>query len=133
MELDGFIRDLPPDLFAAFRATLDELQEADLLLHVVDISNPHFENHIQAVDKILEELEIAHKPALLVFNKADRLPDKSQLADLCRRFDALAVSALAPATLPPLVERLDYLLYERAGGQPSKIPLTPPFTKGDDE
>ena len=129
----GFIRDLPPDLFAAFRATLDELQEADFLLHVVDISNPHFENHIQAVDKILEELEIAHKPALLVFKKADRLPDKSQLADLCRRFDALAVSALAPATLPPLVERLDYLLYERAGGQPSKIPLTPPFTKGDDE
>jgi GTP-binding protein HflX len=112
----GFIRDLPPDLFAAFRATLDELQEADFLLHVVDISNPHFENHIQAVDKILEELEIARKPSLLVFNKADRLPDKSQLADLCRRFDALAVSALAPASLSPLVAKLDQLVYERPGG-----------------
>ena len=106
----GFIRDLPPDLFAAFRATLDELQEADFLLHVVDISNPHFENHIQAVEKILQELEIAHKPALLVFNKADRLPDKSLLADLCRRFGALAISALDPASLSPLVEKLEELV-----------------------
>ncbi len=113
----GFIRDLPPDLFAAFRATLDELKEADFLLHVVDISNPHFENHIQAVEKILQELEIAHKPALLVFNKADRLPDKSQLTDLCRRFGALAISALDPASLSPLVEKLDHLVYDRVGRQ----------------
>jgi GTP-binding protein HflX len=121
----GFIRDLPPDLFAAFRATLDELKEADFLLHVVDISNPHFENHIQAVKKILEELEIAHKPALLVFNKADRLPDKSQLVDLCRRFEALAISALDPASLSPLVEKLEGMVlnratnsHSRAGGNP---------------
>jgi len=103
----GFIRDLPPDLFSAFRATFDELQEADFLLHVVDISNPHFENHIQAVEKILQELDIAHKPSLLVFNKADRLPDKLQLADLSRRFHALSVSALEPASLSPLVEKLE--------------------------
>jgi GTPase len=113
----GFIRDLPPDLFAAFRATLDELQEADFLLHVVDISNSHFEIHIQAVEKILQQLEIAHKPSLLVFNKADRLPDKSLLTDLCRRFGALAISALDPASLSPLVEKLDQLVYERPGPQ----------------
>jgi GTP-binding protein HflX len=106
----GFIRDLPPDLFAAFRATLDELQEADFLLHVVDISNPRFENHIQAVQKILEELEIANKPGLLVFNKADRLQDKEILADLCRRFGALAISALDPTSLPPLVEKLELMV-----------------------
>jgi GTP-binding protein HflX len=116
----GFIRDLPPDLFAAFRATLDELQEADFLLHVVDISNPHFENHIQAVDKILEELEIARKPSLLVFNKADRLPDKTLLTDLCRRFGALAISALAPASLAPLVDRLEGIVFKSLGFPPSR-------------
>ena len=111
----GFIRDLPPDLFAAFRATLDELQEADFLLHVVDISNPQFENHIRAVEKILEELEIGRKPALLVFNKADRIADKALLADLCRRFGAIAISALDPASLGPLAEKLEKLAGEQNG------------------
>jgi len=106
----GFICDLPSDLFAAFRATLDELKEADFLLHVVDISNPHFEDHIQAVEKIFAELGIAGKPALLVFNKVDRFPDPALLADLGRRFGAIAISALDPATLPPLVEKLASLV-----------------------
>ena len=57
----GFIRDLPKELFAAFRATLDELHEADVLLHVIDVSNPDFEAHIAAVEKILEDLGIAGK------------------------------------------------------------------------
>lgn len=113
----GFIRDLPPDLFAAFRATMDELQEADFLLHVVDISNPYFEDQIGAVKKILQELKIAGKPTLLVFNKADRLADKALLADLCRRFEAIAISARDPATLPPLVEKLDALVQSRQAGR----------------
>jgi GTP-binding protein HflX len=103
----GFIHDLPRDLFAAFRATLDELKEADLLLHLVDISNPDFENHIQAVEKILQELDIAGKPMALVFNKEDRIADKSILTDICRRFGAIAVSALNPASLRPLVGKLE--------------------------
>jgi GTP-binding protein HflX len=102
----GFIRDLPKELFAAFRATLDELHEADVLLHVIDISNPNFENHIQAVELILQELDIARKPTLRAFNKEDRFPDKSQLAALCRRFDATAISALRPETLGELMEKL---------------------------
>lgn len=110
----GFIRDLPPDLFAAFRATLDELKEADFLLHLVDISNPLFENHIEAVNKILMDLEVIEKPTLLVFNKEDRIQDKSLVADLCRRFDATALSALNEASLIPLVERLEILVYEHA-------------------
>jgi GTP-binding protein HflX len=110
----GFIRDLPPDLFAAFRATLDELKEADLLLHLVDVSNPYFESQIEAVDKILQELEIAGKPTLLVFNKEDRLPDKSPLTDLCRRFGAVAISALNPASLSPLMEKLEDMVLNRA-------------------
>lgn len=117
----GFIRDLPPDLFAAFRATLDELKEADVLLHLVDVSNPDFENHIQAVEKILQELDIAGKPTALVFNKEDRIADKSLLTDVCRRFGAIAVSALNPASLPPLVERLAEMIQGRAGQQFGKI------------
>ncbi|PKN04670.1 MAG: GTPase HflX, partial [Deltaproteobacteria bacterium HGW-Deltaproteobacteria-9] len=102
----GFIRDLPKELFAAFRATLDELNEADVLLHVIDISNPNFENHIQAVELILQELDIAGKPTLRVFNKEDRFPDKTQLKALCRRFEATAISALHPETLGELMEKL---------------------------
>ena len=102
----GFIRDLPKELFAAFRATLDELHEADVLLHVIDISNPNFENHIQAVELILQKLDIAGKQTLRVFNKEDRFPDKTQLKALCRRFDATAISALHPETLGELMEKL---------------------------
>jgi GTP-binding protein HflX len=106
----GFIRNLPRDLFAAFRATLEELHEADLLLHVIDISNPRFEEQIHAVEKILEELDIATKPTLRVFNKMDRFSDAELLQALCRRFNAIPVSALDPRTLPPLVTRLESVI-----------------------
>jgi GTP-binding protein HflX len=106
----GFIRDLPKELVAAFRATLDELQEADILLHVIDVSNPAFEAQIAAVEKILADLDLSAKPALRVFNKMDRLPDRELLCALCGRFAAVPVSALSPATLAPLMERLEATL-----------------------
>jgi GTP-binding protein HflX len=106
----GFIRDLPKELFAAFRATLDELHEADILLHVIDISNPNFENHITAVENILQELEITGKPTIRVFNKEDHFPDKSLLNTLCQRFGATAISALHPETLPPLMIAIENLM-----------------------
>ena len=106
----GFIRDLPKELFAAFRATLDELHEADILLHVIDISNPNFENHITAVENILQELEITGKPTIRVFNKEDHFPDKSLLNTLCQRFGATAISALHPETLPPLMIEIESLM-----------------------
>jgi GTPase len=114
----GFIRDLPKELFAAFRATLDELHEAHLLLNVVDISNPDFEDHIAAVQNVLEELDIAGKPTLLVFNKADRIAEKSLIESLCARFQAVAISALDAKTLPPLVEKMETML--RRGFPPSR-------------
>ena len=67
----GFIRKLPTDLVDSFKSTLDETREADLLLHVVDISHPDFEEQIQVVDKTLEELECADKPSMIIFNKID--------------------------------------------------------------
>ena len=106
----GFIRDLPKELFAAFRATLDELHEADILLHVIDISNPNFENHITAVENILQELEITGKPTIRVFNKEDHFPAKSLLNTLCQRFGATAISALYPETLPPLMIEIESLM-----------------------
>lgn len=67
----GFIRKLPTQLVDSFKSTLDEVREADLLLHVVDISHPEFEDHIAAVDKILIDIKSADKPTIMVFNKID--------------------------------------------------------------
>ena len=67
----GFIRKLPTQLVESFKSTLDEVREADLLLHVVDISHPNFEDHIASVNKILSEIESADKPTVMVFNKID--------------------------------------------------------------
>jgi GTP-binding protein HflX len=67
----GFIRKLPTDLVESFKSTLDEVREADLLLHVVDISHPDFEEQIQVVDKTLGDLGCADKPQMIVFNKID--------------------------------------------------------------
>ncbi|MBR9846533.1 MAG: GTPase HflX [Algicola sp.] len=67
----GFIRKLPTQLVESFKSTLDEVREADLLLHVVDISHPNFEEHIESVNKILGEIDSSDKPAIMVFNKID--------------------------------------------------------------
>lgn len=67
----GFIRKLPTQLVESFKSTLDEVREADLLLHVVDISHPNFEEHIESVNKILDEIHSSDKPTIMVFNKID--------------------------------------------------------------
>ena len=79
----GFIRKLPTQLVESFKSTLDEVREADLLVHVVDISHPNFEDHIKAVNKVLEEIDSAKKPTLLVFNKIDQyVPEEIEEDDL---------------------------------------------------
>lgn len=79
----GFIRKLPTQLVESFKSTLDEVREADLLLHVVDISHPSFEHHIDSVDKILKEIESADKPTIMVFNKIDAYqPEEIESDDL---------------------------------------------------
>ena len=106
----GFIRDLPQELMNAFRSTLEELNEADVLLHVIDISNPDFENHILAVEKILSELGLDNKAAVRIFNKADLVADKKMLAALSGRYNAIAVSALDRKTLHPLLGQLEGII-----------------------
>jgi GTP-binding protein HflX len=105
----GFIRDLPQDLMVAFRATLEELEVADLLLHVIDISNPRVEDQIQAVEAILADLQLDRKATLKVFNKKD-LAGAERVEALCRRHDAVAIAAVDTATLPPLIERVQCLI-----------------------
>jgi GTP-binding protein HflX len=113
----GFIRDLPPDLVAAFRATLEEMEEADLLLHVVDVSAPRFEDRMQAVDEILADLELDGVPKLVVFNKIDRLGNGGgEIASLCRRHRAVAVSAMRGEGLDQLVALADRMLGEPQPG-----------------
>lgn len=106
----GFIRDLPKDLFAAFKATLEELADADLLLHVVDISNPRFEQQIRSVEKILSDLGLTGKPELLVFNKEDLL-DREVVESISMRFDALPISALKPETFHTLLSALEHKIW----------------------
>ena len=102
----GFIRDLPEDLVAAFRATLEEVTEADLLLHVIDVSASQWEERKAAVERILDDLGVTDRATIIVFNKVDLLDDETDIEALCRRFDAVAISALRPPSLPALSERL---------------------------
>lgn len=107
----GFIRDLPKDLVAAFKATLEELEDADLLLHVVDISNTRFEEQIASVRKILGELGLDDKEQLLVLNKMDRV--SPEIVDNLRvRLNAVAVAAKDPSTFPPLLNAIEAFLWD---------------------
>ncbi len=108
----GFIRHLPKSLFGAFKATLEELMDAELLLHVVDISNPRFAEQIEAVERILNEIGLSHTPRLLVFNKIDLLPD-ADVMNLCRRFEAIPVSARNPDSFSSLLAEME----ERCWGE----------------
>ena len=106
----GFIRDLPPDLIKAFRATLDELRDADLLVHVIDGSAEDSEEQAAVVREMLESLDLHRIPCLPVFNKSDRT-DPHLLANLCRRHQAVSACALDPGTLQPLLASLESMLF----------------------
>jgi GTP-binding protein HflX len=98
----GFLADLPPDLVAAFRATLEELADADLLLHVVDAADPRLEPKLEAVERLLAELHLEEIPRLLVLNKTDLL-EPYEADALARRFSGVAVSAARRQGLAGLI------------------------------
>lgn len=114
----GFIRDLPEELLGAFRTTLEELRQADLLVHVVDAGAADVDIQISAVVKILQELNLDMLRRTLVFNKCDRIPP-AEADRLCRRYQAIGVSALHPDTLRPLLDHLDRELAGVALPQPT--------------
>jgi GTP-binding protein HflX len=111
----GFIRDLPDDLQAAFKATLEEITGADLLLHVADIADPRLRQQIESVERILTELDLMGIPRIRVFNKTDLL--EPTLADnLCRNHGAMGVSALNRPTTRALMETVESRLWQAAVG-----------------
>ncbi|MBP7683528.1 MAG: 50S ribosome-binding GTPase, partial [Deltaproteobacteria bacterium] len=114
----GFIRDLPKDLFAAFKATFEEAQDADLLLHVVDASDPGWDEHVATTEDLLNRLELERVPRVMVFNKADRL-DPGVVAHIAEVRGATYCTATDTAGVQPLIERLERelaLLEERRTG-----------------
>jgi GTP-binding protein HflX len=102
----GFIQDLPEDLLGAFRATLDEMQDADLLLHVVDISSQRFEHQMGSVDTILIDLELDRIPRLVVFNKVDKV-DAVWARAIAKRFSGVTCSAIKPDTFGDLLKEIE--------------------------
>jgi len=104
----GFIRKLPHELVAAFRATLEELADADVLLHVVDASHPAIDEQMRAVDDLLGELGVADRPTVLVMNKIDQL--ETDPAVLAARQDAVAISAADGTGLETLLAAIERAL-----------------------
>jgi GTPase len=120
----GFIRKLPHELVAAFRATLEELAEADVLVHVVDASHPALDEHLAAVDALLRELEVADRPTVLALNKMDRLENGAATAAFAGRRDAVAVSAATGAGVDGLLDAIEAAL-------PTGGPVTLHIPHGD--
>ena len=127
----GFIRDLPPGLLSAFRATLEEIGDSKLLIHLVDISNPRWPQQIQSVERILQELEVAQIPTILTLNKADQMPADEVETSIRQLQQAgaravVAVSAINRSTLTPLLEKIGEMLSRdlnvtRGGDEASRL------------
>ncbi|MCC6154782.1 MAG: 50S ribosome-binding GTPase, partial [Candidatus Hydrogenedentes bacterium] len=109
----GFIRKLPKELMAAFRTTLEELDDADLLLHVVDASSDGFEERKAAVESVLDELGLAQTPRLLVLNKAD-LCNTDELAGLAQQTSGIPISALQRQTFDNLMRTIEEVLWQNS-------------------
>mgnify|MGYP001773061480 CR=1 FL=1 len=123
----GFLRKLPPQLIAAFHSTLAEVTDADVLIHVVDISHPSFRQHMEVVTETLQTLGAAHKPTVLVFNKIDRLTPESPLLEELRYEypEAIYISAERGINLRRLLAALQQA-YERLSDE---ITFMLPYTE----
>ena len=106
----GFIRNLPETLLQAFKATLEELREADLLVHVIDLANPAFREQMRVVESLLVELELNEIPCLKVFNKIDRAAYPVQARVEAEKEGGVVISALDPSTLPPFLEQAERMM-----------------------
>jgi len=115
----GFIQNLPKDLMAAFRATFEELESANLLLHVIDFSNPRFKEQIESVERILSDLDLNHMPCIRVLNKQD-LVDGKKSERQSETLAGIPVSALDRKTLLPLIDKMAGLIGPRSRRRPAK-------------
>lgn len=110
----GFIKNLPKDLLLAFRATLEELEEADLLMHVIDVSHPRFEDQITVVEDLLTQLDLSQIPQVRVLNKAD-LVSQAFVQTQCARYGAIAICALQEETFDELLGAIEKAVGTRSG------------------
>src|SRR6266850_1724088 len=120
----GFIRDLPPDLLSAFRATLEEIGSSSLLIHAVDVSNPRWPQQAESVKRILADLQLAEIPTLLALNKTDliELENMDCIVRQAHQLDgeeAVAISAIRPASLRSLLDQAGLILARNLGDRPS--------------
>ena len=123
----GFLKKLPHHLVAAFKATLEEVAEADLLLHIVDVAHPEAESQIDAVDEVLKELGALERPTLMLFNKIDLLEEEGHIQLFRSQYsDSLAISAQNGAGLEALKE----LLAERFSAQDVDVSLALSYQDG---
>jgi GTP-binding protein HflX len=122
----GFIRKLPHQLVAAFKATLEELEEADVLVHVVDASHPGLDEQMLAVDSLLSELELGPRPTIVALNKVDRLDGDATLSALVDRFEGVALSARTGEGVEALLNRIELAL--RPGVE--RVTLIIPYRDG---
>ena len=107
----GFIRKLPHHLIASFKSTLDEIIEADILIHVVDISAPNFREQIKVVEETLEELNSLDKPTIIAFNKIDKLQDRSIIHTLAKEYEnAVFISASRGVNIQALKDKILQLI-----------------------
>jgi GTP-binding protein HflX len=102
----GFIRQMPKDLFAAFRATFEEAADADLIVEVVDVSDPEHTDHVATTNEVLRDLGLDNTPLLRVYNKLDRLSEDEQHA-LKNEPDSVGISALDKSSTKTLLQRIE--------------------------
>ena len=120
----GFIQNMPKDLKEAFAATLEEINTASLIIHVVDVSASNRDERIRAVVEVLDELNVLHKPLLTVFNKTDRMKENTEVDSILRRYaPACLVTASKLEGLPELLEKIDEILSRTRGHVVLNLPL----------
>jgi len=123
----GFIQKLPTQLVAAFQATLEEIAEADLLIHVVDVTHPNAQAQAHSVTETLEQINADHIPTIIALNKVDRLPEPEMAAEAARDFpNAVAISALKGTGFKELMTMIEAELFENF----TQISVQIPYTEG---
>ncbi|MEK7363942.1 MAG: GTPase HflX, partial [candidate division NC10 bacterium] len=118
----GFIRKLPPELIAAFRATLEELDDADVLLHVLDASHPTAGEQMRAVERLLSDLDLGDRSVVLALNKVDRVEEPRDLERLAQESGGIPLSAQTGVGLPELLAALEGALRPQVGHVTLRIP-----------
>jgi GTP-binding protein HflX len=123
----GFIQKLPTQLIAAFQATLEEIAEADLLIHVVDVTHPNAQSQANSVNETLKAIHADHIPTIIALNKIDELPDPAAAAEAVTEFPkAVAISAINGTGFDDLMHLIESELFENY----TKISVQIPYTEG---